>query len=354
MSTPHESEISPPWFFECEVKEQEIVEIMGRRPRLLVVDDQAANVQALFRVFSNDHQIFMAMTGAQALSACLEKLPDLVLLDIEMPDIDGFEVCKRLKANPVTKNIPIIFVTSHDSETTEAHGLSLGAVDFVTKPIKKEIVRARVRTHLLLKHQSDLLRQWVYMDGLTGAFNRRHFNERYASEFGRARRSGGPLSVIFVDVDHFKKYNDHYGHQMGDDALRQVATAMKKAAGRPTDMVARYGGEEFVVLLPETNAQGAYIVAKEINQAIRNLRIEHVKSQEHAILTISVGVATYHPGCKSNSDELLKLADECLYRAKMKGRNRVCSILAPFSTDAPPTPQYLPPHIDRDEDHYGP
>jgi diguanylate cyclase (GGDEF)-like protein len=340
--------------FEKPIEDQTLSDIMGRRPRLLVVDDQAANVQVIFKAFSQDHQVFMATSGNQAINVCTEKMPDLVLLDIEMPDINGFEVCSRLKSNPLTKDIPVIFVTSHDNEQAEAKGFAVGAVDFITKPISREIVRARVRTHLLLKQQADLLRKWVYMDGLTGVFNRRHFNERYSAEWGRAFRHGGPLSLIFIDVDFFKKYNDHYGHQMGDEVLRKIAGAFKGVISRSADLVARYGGEEFVCLLPDTDAQGSYVVAKQISEAVRSLKIEHIQSTDHKIVTVSMGVATFHGGCKGGADDLLRMADECLYQAKHRGRNRINSMLAPLSSDSIMPSSYQPPVIDRTEDHYGP
>lgn len=299
-----------------------ISELMGRRPKILVVDDQPANIQALFRVFSEDHQVFMATSGAQALVACEEKLPDLVLLDIEMPDIDGFDVCDRIRSNPLIRHIPIIFVTSHNDPAIEARGLALGGVDFITKPISRDIVRARVRTHLVLKQQTDLLRQWVYIDGLTGAYNRRHFDERFTAEWGRAHRHGGPLSVLMIDVDRFKLYNDNYGHQKGDEVLRRVVSALKTELRRSADILARYGGEEFVCLLPDTDAEGAINVAGKLNDAVRTLAIEHAYSPPANIVTVSIGGATYRASDGISAEELMKFTDDQLYCAKQGGRDR--------------------------------
>ena len=209
------------------------------RARLLVVDDQRANIQALFQAFQADHKVQMATSGEQALALCRSQPPDLVLLDVVMPGMDGFEVCRRLKADEATKDIPVIFVTGHHDEEAETRGLDVGAVDFISKPINPRIVRARVKTHLTMKRQSDLLRQWVYIDGLTGVCNRRYFDEHLKSEWDRAARLRAPLSVGLVDVDLFKRYNDHCGHQAGDDCLRRVAAVMKASLKRPTDMVAR-------------------------------------------------------------------------------------------------------------------
>lgn len=259
-----------------------------RLPRLLVVDDQPANIQVLYEVFSADHQVLMATRGAQALTLCANKLPDLVLLDVNMPDLDGLEVCRRLKADDITRDIPVIFVTAHDDERAETLGLEAGAVDFISKPINPRIVRARVKTQLTLKAQSDLLRRWVYIDGLTGVCNRRGFDERLANEAARARRNGSPLSVVLLDVDYFKRYNDHYGHQAGDDVLRRLGAALRDSVRRPGDLVARYGGEEFVCLLPETTLAGARALASQIGERVQALQIPHADAPLGA-LTVSLG-----------------------------------------------------------------
>jgi len=248
------------------------------RPRLLVVDDQPVNIQALYQTFAADHQVLMATTGEQAIDLCASKSPDLVLLDIEMPGMDGYEVCRRLKAEALTRDIPVIFVTAHRDEAAETRGLDAGAVDFISKPINPAIVRARVRTHLTLKTQSDLLRKWVYVDGLTGVHNRRYFDERLDTEWSRAHRVGTALSVVLMDVDFFKRFNDRYGHQAGDECLRRVAAAMKASLKRPSDLVARYGGEEFVCLLPDTPLAGALKVAEEVRAHVHALQIEHADS----------------------------------------------------------------------------
>ena len=300
------------------------VALPGRRPRLLVVDDQRANIQALFQTFAADHQVLMATSGEQALELCARQQPDLVLLDVVMPGTDGHEVCRRLKADPATRDIPVIFVTAHSDETAEAQGLDLGAVDFISKPINPKIVRARVRTHLTLKAQSDLLRQWAYIDGLTGVFNRRHFDERLAHSWARAERIGGDLSVVLLDVDHFKRFNDRYGHQAGDDCLRRVATTLRSCLSRPGDLVARYGGEEFVCLLPDTGLAGALDVARELGAAVRAQRIEHVDSAVAPMVTVSLGVCSKDGSIAGSAQALLREADSQLYRAKSLGRDQAC------------------------------
>jgi len=300
-----------------------------RRPRLLVVDDQPVNIQALYQAFAADHQVLMATGGEQALALCASQQPDLVLLDVVMPGMDGHEVCRRLKADTATRDIPVIFVTAHNDEAAEALGLELGAVDFISKPINPKIVRARVRTHLTLKAQSDLLRQWVYIDGLTGAYNRRHFDERLAAEWGRAARNHRALSVVLLDVDLFKRYNDRYGHQAGDDCLRRVAATLAAGIRRPGDLLARYGGEEFVCLLPDTDLRGAMVLAQQLGAAVHAQRIEHADSDVAAAVTVSLGVCSKGEEASGSAAALLREADAQLYKAKSLGRHQACGAALP-------------------------
>ena len=292
------------------------------RPRLLIVDDQAVKVQALYHAFAADHQVFVATGGHQAEKMVHDKRPDLVLLDVVMPDLDGYEVCARLKSDPETRDIPVIFVTSQGDEAAETRGLDVGAVDFITKPINPRIVRARVRTHLTLKQQADQLRQVALIDGLTGLYNRRHLDEVLATESRRAARSG-PLSVLMLDVDHFKRFNDRYGHGAGDECLRRVGAALRATLNRPGDLVARYGGEEFVCVMPETEPSGALSVAQMLEERVRQLQIPHADSTTASVVTVSIGVATTDSSFMGEVAQLLTLADEALYRAKRAGRGRV-------------------------------
>ncbi len=296
-------------------------------PKLLIVDDQPHNIHMLNQLFADDHQVFMATCGKQAIQLCQQHLPDLVLLDIEMPDIDGYEVCRQLKADPLTCHIPVIFITGHHGEQDETHGLDVGAVDFISKPINARIVQARVKNHLILKAQSDILRNWAYIDGLTGIHNRRHFDEISQSEWNRAQRNHTPLSLIMLDVDFFKRYNDYYGHLSGDDCLRLVAGTLKSAVNRPGDMVARYGGEEFICLLPETNFDGAMQVGEQLRQDVATLQIPHAASPDTQIITVSMGVCNKPQKETGSLDQLIAQADEQLYQAKQQGRNRVCGAI---------------------------
>jgi diguanylate cyclase (GGDEF)-like protein len=299
-----------------------------RRSRLLVVDDQPINIQALYQTFSADHQVLMATSGEQALALCASQQPDLVLLDVVMPGMDGFEVCRRLKADDVTRDIPVIFVTAHNDDIAETSGLDAGAVDFISKPINPKIVRARVRTHLTLKAQADLLREWVYTDGLTGVHNRRCFDERLTVEWSRSVRNGSALSVVLLDVDFFKRYNDCYGHLAGDECLRRLASALKACVRRPSDLVARYGGEEFVCLLPDTDLQGAMTVAEELSQLLFVQQIPHADSSVAKVVTVSLGVCCKRAGVNADlagsAETLMREADAQLYLAKARGRHQAC------------------------------
>ena len=297
------------------------------RPRLLVVDDQPINIQVMHQIFSSDFQVFMATSGEQALALCKDNPPDLVLLDIVMPGLDGFQVCARLKADEATRNIPVIFVTAHTDAGQETRGLDLGAVDFISKPVNPTVVRARVKTHLTLKFQSDLLRKLVFLDGLTGVFNRRYFDQQLSMEMARSMRNGSPLALIMLDVDYFKRYNDRYGHQAGDDCLRQIAMTIKEGLRRPADLVARYGGEEFACILPETGFDDAMSLACELELRVRGKNIAHENSDAAQVVTISLGVAGRAGDTPGDAGALLAQADAQLYKAKNSGRGRVCGAM---------------------------
>jgi diguanylate cyclase (GGDEF)-like protein len=294
------------------------------KPKLLLVDDQPINIQVLHQIFAADFQVFMATSGAQALAVCKSNPPDLVLLDIVMPGMDGFEVCTRLKADETTRDIPVIFVTAHTDAEQETHGLDVGAVDFISKPVNPAVVRARVKTHLTLKLQSDVMRRLVFLDGLTGVYNRRYFDQQLSIEVSRSVRNKSPLALIMLDVDFFKRYNDRYGHQAGDDCLRQVALCVKGGLRRPADLVARYGGEEFACILPETDFSSAMAIAIDLEQRVRATNIPHADSEVASVVTVSLGVAGWEAGATGDAVALLAQADLQLYQAKHAGRGQAC------------------------------
>ncbi len=294
----------------------------SERARVLVVDDQPANIQLLHQILKAEFEVSMATDGESALALCRRRAPDIVLLDVMMPGLDGFEVCARLRSEPTTRDVPVIFVTAKDGVEDETRGLEVGAVDFITKPVNPPVVLARVRTHLALKRQADLLRSMAFNDGLTGVANRRWFDERLQVEWLRCRRNQLPLSLILLDLDHFKAYNDCYGHQAGDDCLRTVASEMRGRLGRPADLLARYGGEEFVCLLPETTIEGARAKADELGKAVFDLGIANAGATTAPVVTISRGVASIQPSADGKAVDLLHIADNFLYMAKRSGRNR--------------------------------
>jgi diguanylate cyclase (GGDEF)-like protein len=296
----------------------------NRRPKLLIADDQPVNIRVLYELFRHDCDVFMATSGAQAVAVAQSESPDLILLDVVMDDLDGHEVCRLLKSDPHTHDTPVIFITAQDREDDEVKALELGAVDFLSKPINPVVTKARVRTHLTIKLQGDLLRANALLDGLTGVANRRKFDEDFQADWRQCAREGASLALLMVDVDYFKRFNDQYGHQAGDACLKAIARALGASLRRPYDKVARYGGEEFACLLPKTDLAGARIIAQRMIEQVRALAIEHLPSGVEATVTISVGVAA----CIASAEDatpaaLCKAADDALYAAKRAGRARI-------------------------------
>ncbi|MDT3377711.1 diguanylate cyclase domain-containing protein [Labrys portucalensis] len=289
---------------------------------VLIVDDDRINRTILAELLQRECRILLAKDGPSALQRAQdERSIDLILLDVSMPGMDGYEVLRRLRSEPQTANIAVIFITALTDEQDEERGLSLGAADYVFKPISPAIVRARVRNHLKLVAQRNELERLSEKDGLTGIANRRYFDKAFELAWRHAVRSGDPLSVAMIDVDHFKEYNDHYGHGAGDEALRQVAQALARAAGRPYDVVARYGGEEFVMLLPGLHELEPLL--ERLRQAVLDLDLPHARSRTAEAVTISCGGVVAFVSQTDKPAALLGWADKLLYRAKQQGRNRV-------------------------------
>lgn len=295
------------------------------RQTILIVDDSMLNIFMLTELLHSDYNILTATSGKDALSIAFSDgdPPDLILLDVVMPHMDGYEVCKRLKQNHKTKSIPIIFITGMVNEESEIKAFSEGAVDYITKPFSQIVVQARVNTHAELKRHRDFLESMSYLDGLTGIPNRRRFDEHLTMMWNCNQRAGLPISIVMMDLDFFKRYNDHYGHQAGDDCLCLVANALNSALARKTDLVARYGGEEFVCILSNASREGTWYVAEKLRNSILDLKIPHETSPVSDYVTISIGMANAVPDRNAQACELVKSADQALYQAKKAGRNQI-------------------------------
>ncbi len=298
------------------------IENSPRRQKILIVDDELSNLMVLNEALRVDYHVIAVDNGRDALRAALRIRPDLILLDILMPDMDGYELCKAMKADPVLREIPLIFVSGKTSEDDESVGLGLGAVDYLTKPLNLAIVRRRVAIHLELKRQNDLLSRLALVDGLTGIPNRRAFDDRLSEEWRRAVRIGSYLSLVMIDIDWFKQYNDIYGHLAGDICLRRIARSLTTAFTRAGDFVARYGGEEFSCILPGVDERGLASETSVLGFRVESLKIPHSGSLISRYVTISSGAICCIPVQSDTPETLLHLADVQLYRSKDQGRNR--------------------------------
>ena len=309
-----------------EQKPKERLDKHSQLPMILIVDDNPTNIHTLSKMLKSDYRIKIATSGKSALAIVKENAKiDLVLLDVMMPIMDGYEVCKELKSNSLTRKIPVVFVTAKDNPEDEAHGFSLGAADYITKPFSPATVRVRVKHQIKLKQQNDLLEKLSMNDSLTKIRNRGYFDEYYDTAFKEVAREGGVLAVMMIDIDYFKFYNDNYGHGEGDICLMRVAHALEGELQRPSDMLARYGGEEFVVVLKNIGYEGAVKMALSLREAVEALNITHQFSFVSNYVSISIGLAFKTLDATLSSKELLKKADEALYEAKASGRNRVIS-----------------------------
>ncbi|MDJ0554105.1 MAG: diguanylate cyclase [Microcoleaceae cyanobacterium MO_207.B10] len=302
---------------------------------ILVVDDIATNLRLLRAMLEPiGYNLTFCRGGKQALERIYASKPDLILLDLIMPEINGLEVCKILKADPNYADIPIIFLTGSHEQKHLIKALELGAADYINKPCNKRELLGRIRNHLFLKYTIDQLRSTqiklekalkeveilANTDSLTGVFNRRRLFEIALQEFNRVDRYGAPFSILLIDLDHFKKVNDHYGHQVGDTALCKVVQNINNII-RNVDSLGRYGGEEFMAILPETNGEQALVLADRIRTMVANNIIE--TKQGNLSLTLSIGVTSYHPD-DTSIDDMISRADQAVYQAKELGRNRCC------------------------------
>jgi diguanylate cyclase (GGDEF)-like protein len=293
------------------------------RQTILVVDDAKANLEALNAVLGADYDLVFATSSREAIELARDQHPDLILLDVMMPGMDGCEACRRLKADSRTKGIPVIFVTGMDHEEDEAAGLDAGAIDYLTKPIRASIVIARVRNHLDLKRAHDLLESLSITDPLTGLPNRRQFDAVLETELRRAVRYKSHVGLLMCDLDRFKAYNDHYGHPAGDVCLQEVASVFRETLRRAGELPARYGGEEFAVILPGVKPHDAAMMGERIRQAVEDRQLPHDPTGPSPFVTLSVGATSQliTPGVTAST--LMQRADVALYASKRAGRNRV-------------------------------
>lgn len=298
------------------------MEINYSKQTILIVDDSRLNLMYISRILSDKYNVETASSGEEALKIVFSpNVPDLILLDVVMPEMDGYEVCRKIKSEDSTKNIPIIFLTGNKKEDDEIYGFSIGAVDYITKPFSTVVLNARVNTHMELIRYRNYLESISYLDGLTNIANRRRFAEYSELLWNIAKRDKKVVSLIMMDIDFFKTFNDIYGHQAGDICLYGVAQALSKIVLRKTDIIARYGGEEFVGMLQNTNAEDTFIVAEKIRKEIMKLSIPHGGSKVLDIVTISLGVASCIPDEYNSLEKLIKNADEALFYSKENGRN---------------------------------
>ncbi len=309
----------------CRVPEKRYVMSESElRDKILIIDDSPTSIEALSDTLKTDYTICFASDGEKGLElARSEYQPDLILLDVMMPGIDGYEVCRRLKSDQWTKNIPVIFLTARGEMNDEAIGFEVGAVDYISKPYFPVIVKARVKTHIELKKHRDTFEKLTLFDYLTGIANRRGFDEYFSKAWGYALRNSEPITVIMADIDHFKPYNDNYGHPAGDECLIAIAQALSGTFKRSIDVVCRFGGEEFICILPKISHSGAWTMAEKIKNAVISLNMVHEFSPTAKTITISMGIATTVPRRDFNPADLVKEADSALYESKRKGRNRI-------------------------------
>lgn len=299
---------------------------------ILLVDENPINIRVLHQSLRDIGRLLFAISGIDALKILEDHRIDLVLLDINMPGLSGFDTCSEIKRR--WPDIPVVFVTSHQDVETEVKALASGGIDFIQKPINPPAIQARVRAHLTMKLQGDVLRNLIHLDPLTEISNRRGLDERLYREWKDCIKEGASLSLLMIDVDYFKRYNDHYGHPAGDRCLQIVAKAISDSVRNPC-FVARYGGEEFAVLMPKRNSLEGLDIAHRILDSIRLLREPHEKSEVSPYVSVSIGLSTtipkgddvlsasaLNPGL-TVAAQLIEAADQALYRAKIEGRNRV-------------------------------
>jgi diguanylate cyclase (GGDEF)-like protein len=295
------------------------------RFKIMLMVDDAFNLDMLKGTLSGEYELQTVRSGENVIAQAIEHLPDLILLDVNTPEMNGFDILLKLKEADVTRHIPVIFVACLASAEDEENGLDLGAVDYIARPFNEGVIRARVRAHLQIAEYIRAVEKLSMMDALTDIPNRRHFDIRIREEWRRMIRAQKPISMLMIDVDKFKVYNDTYGHTQGDLLLQSIAKVFSANIKRAPDMVARWGGEEFAVLLPETDLNGALIVAERIRASVEAEIIPCAGMEHGTSVTISTGLVSTIPSLDKSMDAFVEHADKNLYIAKLTGRNKVVS-----------------------------
>ncbi|MDR1701731.1 MAG: diguanylate cyclase [Sporomusaceae bacterium] len=296
---------------------------MEQKNSVLVVDDSKLNRKILRDILEEEYTVYTAPDGPNALDITRQHLPDLIMLDVVMPEMDGFEVLASLKKSEETKNIPVLFITGLNKAEDEMKALAAGAVDYINKPFNNVVVKLRVRHQIKIVNQLRIIERLSLVDTLTNLPNRLSFNNRLSWEWQRAAREQRPVSILLLDLDKFKNYNDTYGHLAGDAVLRETAQRFRRELKRGDDFIARWGGEEFVALLANTGKEGAFIVAENLRAAIEGDPFP-LSDGRMVKVTVSVGTNTQIPTSHSLSEKFIDQADKALYTAKNTGRNKVC------------------------------
>lgn len=334
--------------------------------RLLVVDDDAQAIEVLSKILSAYPDQRFAANGLDAMRLALVWVPDLVLVEAEIPGMSGFDLCREFKADPALAEVPVIFMTGHSTPDFEVRAFEAGAADVISKPVQPDVVRARISTQLKLRELTDSLRLLATLDSTTGIANRRVFDETLQTEWQRSRRSGQPLSLLMADIDFFRAYNDRHGHKAGDQCLRHVATVLQSVTKRPSDLPARYSGDQFAMVLPDTDSAGAVVVAQALTALLQQLALPHGAPGAGQCVTMSVGLCTFdarsrkaleaadsrfgsanHPTMRAN--DFLRAADTALYQAKNAGRAQAWSMVIEGALEAEPPLLYPTPLLPTDD-----
>lgn len=295
---------------------------MERRERILIIDDSSVQAERLRSILQDDYTVTLANTAESGLKCAKEGNFDLVLLDVVMPEMDGFVLLKKLQEEIITQHTPVILITSLSDAENEERGLTLGAVDYITKPYHPPIVRARVNTHIKLSRYRRQVEQSAMIDPMTGVSNRRGYENCYYRKWQDAVRLKAPISLCMMDIDKFKVYNDTFGHPAGDRVIRAVAGVAADYLRRSTDFFARYGGEEFVAIIQGNDAETAFTQLRRLREAVENLHIPH-NPEVSQWVTVSIGGVTIRPKMSDSYNTYLEIADTMLYDAKRYGRNQV-------------------------------